>query len=516
MVVESLQDHEALARALMASDQWTQGGRKRRRIDTHISTVILAGDVAIKFKKPLNLGFLDFVSLEARHETCKQELRLNQRLAPQIYQAVVPITGSLSAPEINGRGPIIDWAVQMKRFDPDALLSNPEQALEEALILELAETVARFHRDASSDCGAYGTAGQSLAAMRGNFEVLRKYDPQSKELVHLEQWTEAQFEKLRPLMETRHSEGFVRECHGDLHLGNIARVEGHPLVFDAIEFNPQFRWIDPISDIAFLSMDLHHRGHSELAYIFLNRYLQEGGDYPGIQLLCLFEVYRALVRAKVAAIRQSQPGVDKTQRFSLQQEIRGYLKLACRLTERKHRGIVITHGVSGSGKSRVTSTLPGSIPCIRVRSDIERKRLLNLPARERATEAGGYSKQVTEQTYTRLEQLAELISDAGFIAVVDATFLSRQQRTRFRALADKLTVPFVIIDCDAPTEVLQERIEQRQKKSGNVSDADIEVMRRQQRMREPLSAGEIRYRLVKPLDGGIALDQLKLRLALPG
>jgi len=513
-VVKNLQDHEALANAMMNVDRWPQGGGQRKRIDTHISTVILAGDQAFKFKKPVDLGFLDFVSMESRRHACEEELRLNRRLAPQIYQAVVPITGSIDAPRMDGEGPAIDWAVQMRRFDPDALLSNPQIELNTSLVRKLAGSIADFHQSTSTDCDAYGMPEDAHAAMQANFEELTQQQQDSEQLRRLANWTESRYTRLSALMAHRWRVGRVRECHGDLHLGNIALINGEPLIFDAIEFNPHLRWVDTISDIAFLTMDLHHRGRGDLAYTLLDRYLQDTGDYEGLDLLRLFETYRALVRAKVAAIRLSQPQLANDQRQAVQQEIDSYIALADKLAKQQTPGIVITHGVSGSGKSHVSQALPEQLPGIRIRSDVERKRLLALDASESASELDGYSRTMTEQTYARLYALAETICRNGLIAIVDATFLNRDYRDRFRKLAERVSAPFAIIDCQAPLDVLQRRIEKRQEETVDASDADSQVMLQQRHSRQPLAPQEKQDALVYSPDKPLVFEELLTKLGL--
>jgi aminoglycoside phosphotransferase family enzyme/gluconate kinase len=509
--IDNLADHEALVESLMDPDRWPAGGAERRRIDTHISTVVLAGDKAYKIKKPIDLGFLDFLSLQARHHCCREELRLNSRLAPQIYLDVIPIAGTIGHPVPEGSGEPIDWAVKMQRFDPDALLANPAQPLTPQMISDLAVRIAAFHAAARSTRDpAYGTPDKAYGPMQQNFVQLRQYGMGGAQLDKLEQWTGSTFQRQRSLLERRHAAGHVREGHGDLHLGNIAVIDGAPVVFDAIEFNPALYWIDTISDVAFLTMDLHHRGRADLAGIFLDRYLQDSGDYQGLGLLRFYEVYRAMVRAKVAAIRQAQPEVTQEQHAALASEIQGYLDLARQRSAAHSGGLLITHGVSGSGKSHATQQLPGLLPAVRIRSDVERKRLLDIDPRQAATAADAYSRQVTETTYARLAMLARQVIEAGHVAIADATFLRRAQRDRLRTLAEELQVPFVIIDCDVPTEVLRQRIRARRQQADNVSDADIEVMLAQQRSREPLTAAERPFRLAAPID----IEELRGRLGL--
>lgn len=509
MSIDNLADHEALAEALMDPRRWPEGGADRERIDTHISTVILAGQQAIKFKKPVNLGFLDFVDLDARRRYCNEELRLNRRLAPDVYLEVIPITGSTQAPKPGGDGTPIDWAVLMRRFDPRALLSNPLQPLSAHLVDELATQIARFHQHAEIDHDArFGSPEQVRAAIQGNFDQLRRHHQFSEQLAPLETWTWETFGKLLPVIRQRQQHGHVRECHGDLHLGNIALINGKPTIFDAIEFNPAFRWIDTINDLAFLSMDLHHRGYDGLAHRLLNGYLQSNGDYAGLPLLRLYQVYRAMVRAKVAAIRLSQPEVNSEQQQDLGNEVRGYLDLARQLTRAEQRGILITHGVSGSGKSYATRELLEHLPAVRVRSDLERKRLLDLVPHQRAPAGEGYSQATNQRTYQRLESVAGLVDDAGLVAVVDATFLRKTDRDRFRELAEARGIPFVIIECEAPTDILRQRIEGREGTAGNVSDADLQVMLKQQQNRDPLTPLERAHCVAKPLQGPVPATTL--------
>jgi aminoglycoside phosphotransferase family enzyme/predicted kinase len=516
VIIQTADQHEALIQSLMDNNRWPDGGGERRRIDTHISTVVLAGAHAYKLKKPLDLGFLDFLSLESRHQACLEELRINRRLAPEIYQAVCAVTGSVDAPAMDGPGPVIDWAVRMQRFDPDAILSNLSAQLQPGLIDALAQRVAAFHAAAAvcPDDQLFGTPQVAFAPMRDNFEQIhalagRAGDPV---VVALQTWTEERYQGLRETLHRRKVEGHVRECHGDLHLGNVALIEGQPVVFDAIEFNPGFRWIDTINDVGFMTMDLHHCGRDALAYRFLDRYLQTGGDYAGLGVLQFYEVYRAMVRAKIAAIRVQQPLPDQERR-AVAAELAAYIDLADRLTASRRGAVVIGHGVSGSGKSYVSEMLPGPLPAVRLRSDVERKRLLGIDPHDDATALGAYSADLSQRTYARLAELARLVVQAGYIAVVDATFLQRTQRTTFRELAAALRVPFVILDCDAPPRVLRERILRRRREAGNVSDADLQVLEMQLRTRDALDDDECDASVPVRPDRPLVVDELRQRLA---
>lgn len=512
-VIKTPADHEALIDSLMDPQRWAGGG-DRRRIDTHISTVVLAGEFAYKIKKPLDLGFLNFLTLDARRDACHEELRLNVRLAPDIYQRVCTITGDTGAPEIDGPGEVIDWAVRMQRFDPNAILSRHPGRLTAELITDLAGRVARFHAGVSRSPpeASFGGPSAVLRPMIDNIDAIRSQADVDVALIDaLHAWIVKRHAELTPLLERRREEGHVRECHGDLHLGNVALIDDEPVVFDAIEFNPELRWIDTVDDFAFLTMDLHERGREDLAHRFLDAYLQHSGDYQGMALLSLYEVYRAMVRAKIASIRLGQLDLEGTARAPLRKETTDYLALAHKLTAKPEPVLLLMSGVSGSGKSTVAAEILDWLPAVRLRSDVERKRLLGIAAGSDAS-GGGYGEDMTQRTYVRLERLATEVLAAGYSAVLDATFLQAARRQRFHRLALRLGVPYRIIDCDAPQGVLRQRVLDRRGRKDNVSDADIGVLERQLRSRQPLGPEERCLSIeVRP---GHALTRARLDAAL--
>ena len=292
-------------------------------------------------------------------------------------------------------------------------------------------------------------------------------------------------------MATRKQNGFVRECHGDLHLGNLAWVNDKLLVFDCIEFNPELRWIDIQSEIAFFYMDLLQRGHADWAWLFLNLWLEQTGDYEGLALLRYYAVYRAMVRAKVAAIRTSQ--LAGAERDAAMKEVRVLLDLALRLTDSMTVRLDITHGLSGSGKTTVTRNLMQKPGAIRVRSDVERKRMAGLAALAKSGSGVGkklYATDATRQTYGRLAELAGSLLDANWPVIVDATFLARWQRDLLREVAKTRNIEFSILDFPVPVETLKERIVQRAKAGGDASEADLAVLQHQLDTEEPLEVDE--------------------------
>lgn len=490
-------------------------------IETHISIVLLTGQYAYKFKKPVDLGFVDFTDLDKRRHYCDEELRLNRRLAPDLYLDVIAIGGSIESPQLS-KAPAIEYCVKMRQFPHEAeletVLTNGEIDWHD--FAELAETIAAFHdnADAASPDSSFGTVGEVSRQCLDNFETIGDglSEPDMRAgLATLRQWTEAELESCAPLITERHDGGRIRECHGDMHITNMIWLDNRIQVFDCIEFNEEFRWIDVMSEIAFLLMDLDMRGRSDLARVFLNAYLEAGGDYAGVPLLRLFRVYRSMVRAKIAFLRAGQDTADR----SLQQRFVSHVKLARQYIQPITKpAVVITHGFSGSGKTTITDDLIPVTGAVRVRSDIERKRLEGLSASEQSHSGIGqglYDPTHTEQTYERLAVCAESIIEAGLPVIVDATFLNADQRLRFRNLAQSHNVPFRILDCQAPEAVLRERIRARQQQARDASEADTAVLDRQLSSADGFAAPEREFVVELDTqqlpDAGQIADRLRLQ-----
>ncbi|MCG6863786.1 MAG: AAA family ATPase [Chromatiaceae bacterium] len=465
-------------------------------LETHISHVLLAGDYAYKLKKPLDLGFLDYSTREKRRFCCDEELRLNRRLAPKFYLAVVPIAGSIERPRVGGEGEVIEYAVKMRRFGQDDLLTR--LSISRSLADCIAERLADFHATvpATDDASEYGTHSALIGPMLENFEQIRAHLSDEKMLARLqplEIWTRARRDALWHVLDRRRREGRIRECHGDMHRGNIALVDGGLVIFDGIEFNPELRWIDTMSELAFLVMDLEEAGEADGARRLLNRYLELSGDYAGLLVLDFYKVYRAMVRAKVTAIRLGQEDVEPGEAARDREDFERYVALAEGYTKGKPKGLIITHGVSGTGKSRLAMELRERLPLIHIRSDLERKRLFGLPVQARTgsgIQAGIYTPEAGDRTYRRLQELASLVLDAGYSPFVDATFLKMSRRAPFLGLATQKGCPCIILDLAASSNLLRERVGRRQAKGTDPSEADLRVLEAQLASDEPLAQAE--------------------------
>ncbi len=483
--------------AMMKPEFYNHPVQHCQLIETHISWVLLTGDFVYKVKKPVNFGFLDFSTLEKRKFYCEEELRLNRRLAPEIYLDVVQISGSQEHPVLDGSDKPFEFAIKMLQFSQDKQLDHmlDRNELKQDMIDAIAIMIADFHQqlDSAKETLAYGDPEQIYHPVKENFIQIRKCITNETKLdlvTELEQWSQNYFNKITNIITQRKKKGFIRECHGDLHLRNIAWYKNKPLIFDCLEFNPEFRWIDVISEIAFLVMDLQDHHQAEFAQRFLNHYLEITGDYEGCCLLHFYLVYRAMVRAKVDAIRASQAGISKKEQDEASGESYSYLQLALTYTKRQTPFIIITHGKSASGKSTITQPLLEKLGAIRIRSDVERKRLYNIkPGGNSTTHSDKeiYTSEATKKTYHKLLKLAEVIINASFPVIVDATFSTAEQRNLFQNLATQKQVRFVILDFLATDETLKQRIRDRQQ---DVSDADINVLENQIKNWQPLKEDE--------------------------
>ena len=492
-----------------------------RLLDTHISWVILTGVFAYKIKKPIKLEFLDFSSLERRKHYCEEELRLNRRWAQELYLEVARITGSFESPVVGGEGDAIEYAVKMRQFPQSAQL---DAQLEEGLLtaadmVALAERIAAQHGTIPVCAGLGEKHANRLVRhpMLENIKYLKQYADRD-DLQNLSKWTTETLKGLWPKLLQRQDDGFIRECHGDLHLENLVRLPSGISAFDCVEFNADLRNIDVISDVSFLVMDLVSRQREDLAYVFFNRYLECTGDYDSVSVFGLYYVYHALIRAKIAAIHSTERS-DENDRQDDLEEMAHYCSVARRWTENRRPCLIVMHGYSGSGKTWLSQQLLARLPAIRVRSDIERKRQYGLAETESSGAGVGtdiYEPNARSDVYKVMAAHAVVALRAGQNVVADASFLSRGDRQRFRDLAQSLDAEFVIVDARAEAEELERRVRDRQRDADDASEADSKVLQYQYEHADALDADELRSTVVVATDAEVDANRLSDEILAAG
>lgn len=518
---------EQLVEALLDPKAYPHPVDKVITIETHISVVFLTGQFAYKLKKPVNFGFLDFSSLDHRKKYCGLELKLNRRTAPQLYLDVVKIVPSANTKNLkivpcheraDDESPV-DYMVKMRQFNPSSVLANlmQQQRMKFAMVEKLSAQIADFHLSAEvvdfdSELGEPTT---QLQPMKDNFPTLYstfKAQTTLDQLAHLKLGTDTLFTSLTPLLVQRKQDGFVKACHGDLHLDNIAVIDGSPVIFDGIEFNDAFRWIDVSSDLAFLLVDLDHRGQEAASLQILSLYLSKTLDYNALYLLTFYRIYRALVRAKISSLRAGQLLAESDEHQKSKQVAQKYIDQAEHyLQKNKAPKCLLLQGVSGTGKSHFAHQLVEVFPHINaiiISSDRTRKTLYGIGFNDRVTEDEKvklYSQEMNIKTYRAMASYAEIALQAGFNVIVDATFLKHQHRHTFYELAQQQGATAYLIHLQAKTEFTKEVIANRTKLNNNPSDADESVMTRQLDIVE------------KPLqsENAITLDSETLRQTFP-
>lgn len=469
-------------------------------LQTHASYIFLTGDYAYKVKKSVDYGFLDYSTLEKRRHFCQEELRLNQPIAPDIYLEVVAIQQEGDRFGLNGKGETVEYAVKMHQFPQDCLLS--ELFKQDKLAVEdleaVGRVVARFHgRTTTNDyIRSFGSVEKIRQAIDNNYRYTQKYigSVQTPEQYRETKAFTDEFFERRELFEQRRKSDRIRECHGDLHLRNMCWWHDKIQLFDRIEFNEPFRFVDVMYDVAFTAMDLEARGRKDLATVFLNSYLEQTGDWEGVCVLPLYLSRQAYVRAKVTSFLLDDAEVPETQKQEAAETASMYYRLAWKFTRTEHGRLFLMSGLSGSGKSTIAKYLAKHSGAIQIRSDAVRKHLAGMDV-----EAGGneeiYTAGMSEKTYDRLLELGIMLAREGFPVILDARYNLQQRREEAIAAANRYQIPLKILACTAPMEVLKTRLEQRQ---GDISEATPRLLQHQQKTTEPFSDREADY--VKIID----------------
>ncbi|MBD1861596.1 MULTISPECIES: AAA family ATPase [Trichocoleus] len=452
-------------------------------IQTHVSYVLLTGDYAYKAKKPVNFGFLDFDTLEKRHHFCEEELRLNQRGAAELYIEILPLTQSGDRYTLGGSGAPVEYVIKMRQFPQETLFTNlfDRGELTATRLVELAQELASFHaKAASSDyIRSFGEVDQIRVAIDENYDQTQGYvgGPQTQQqLDETRSYTDRLFAEQKTLFDSRIQNGWIRECHGDVHLRNICLWQDKILLFDCIEFNEPFRFVDVMFDVAYIVMDLDARDRTDLSNVFLNAYVEQTGDWEGLQVLPFYLSRQSYVRAKVTSFLLGDPAVPEAEKQAAAETAARYYRLAWQYTQPQQGRLILMSGLSGSGKSTTARQVAGEIGGIHIRSDAVRKHLGGIPLQQRGG-ADLYTPEMTQKTYDRLLKLGTTLAAQGFPVILDAKYDRQALRAEAIAQAQAHQLPLQILYCTAPEAVLHDRLQQR---SNDIADATADLLAQQQ------------------------------------
>ena len=491
-------------------------------MQTHVSYVLITGDYVYKLKKPVNFGFLDYSTLDKRKHFCQEELRLNQKGAGSLYLSVVQINEDDGRFQIDGDGEAAEYAVKMRQFPQSALLSAQfEQGqLDEERVRSLAKTIAQFHSETqtSDHIRSFGTVESIRQAFDENYEQTADYvggdsdgdsvaKPQTqKQFDETKAYTDNFFATRQDLLQQRLKRNRIRACHGDLHLGNICEWDGKILLFDCIEFNEPFRFVDVMYDIAYVVMDLELAGRKDLSNAFINEYAEQTGDWEGLKVLPLYVSRQSYVRAKVSSFMLGDPSVSDEDKQAGSAKAAEYYKLSWSYLQDYEPGkkgaIAVMSGLSGSGKSTTARVLAQQSNAIHLRSDAVRKHLAGVPLDQK----GGdeiYTPEMTDKTYSQLINLGVDLANEGYAVVLDAKFDRKAKREKAIAAAKAKDIPLTFLHCQAPEDVLKSRLDRR---SGDIADATADILARQSM--EPFADEP-----VKVIDTTRSSDEVKKQLA---
>lgn len=481
-------------RQLLNPDAYPHSVDRVELVQTHISFVLLAGQHVYKIKKPVNFGFLDFSTLGKRRFYCQQEVALNSRLCPDIYLGVSRIRESNGRIAVDGPGRVVEYAVHMRRLPAermmDRLLAKGE--LTTAMVARLAERLAEFHQEAETSprIARYGDRAIRFA-WRENFQQWQPYIGQTLTAEQdrlLREYVRWFLKYNRSLLQRRVQELRIRDCHGDLRSDAVCFTDGLCL-FDCIEFNKRFRYTDVAGDVAFLAMDLDYRGRPDLAEAFSQHYRQASGDSDLMQVMAFYKCYRAAVRGKVEGFRLGQPEISSGEKRAALRAAKRYFALACRYARQDRPLLLITCGLTATGKSALAQRLAQAQDLALISSDVVRKELAGLPPeahRYEPFQRGIYSPRFTDRTYRALLERAQGLLGKGRSVIIDASFVRRKHRRWARRLAQRQGADFYCLEFRAPDSAVRRRLARRLREGGDPSDARWEVYLAQKEIFQPV------------------------------
>jgi aminoglycoside phosphotransferase family enzyme/predicted kinase len=471
-------------------------------LQTHISFVALTGKFAYKVKKPVNFDFLDFSTIEKRKHFCEEELRLNKRLCPDLYLDVVSITVKDNHLEINGDGKVVDYAVKMKEFPQEKIMTKllEKGKIDEELIKKICYILVEFYKkgERSSDIDSYGTIKSIKMNTDENFEQTESFVditiPQ-KTYHFIKKATNEFLNQKKKVIEERIKNGFIRDCHGDLHSGNIVVLKDDICIFDCIEFNNRFRYSDIASDIGFLAMDLDFLGRPYLSSYLIEQYSEKSGDFDIFHILNFYKCYRAYVRGKVIGFKLNDPTIDRGEKQKIIETANKYFDLAYYYSELFSRDLTkdtrpilfITSGLTGTGKTTLARKISVDYHANIISSDAVRKEIEGVDKYERHHEeynTGLYSPNKMLYTYEKIMEKAEVFLKKGENVILDATFKTQELRDMAKKLANENNTFFLVLYCNCPENIVKQYLKERVKKK-SISNGRWEIYVRQKDSFEP-------------------------------
>jgi hypothetical protein len=465
-------------------------------VQTHVSYVFLTGDFAYKLKKEVDFGFLDYSTLEKRKHFLEEEIRMNGAIAPELYLEIVPITQAGNKFVLAGEGEAVEYALKMVQFPQENLFINLFEANKLSIeqMEELGKIVAQFHKSAATNdyISSFGRVAKVREAFDENYQQTQQYVGKVQTQQQLEEtqaYTDNFFATRQTLFQTRINNNKIKECHGDLHLKNICLWQKKIQLFDRIEFNEPFRFVDVMYDVAFTVMDLEARGRKDFGNAFLNTYLEQTGDWEGLQLLPLYLSRQAYVRAKVTSFLLNDSAVPETVKQEATKTATDYYKQAWEYTQQTKGKLILMSGLSGSGKTTVAKKIARKTNAIHIRSDAVRKHLANISLDEKGSNEI-YTCEMNEKTYDRLLELGILLAKEGFKVILDAKYDRISVREKVIEAAKSNNIPLQIVNCTAPIEILRDRLNNR---SGDISDATVDLLASQQTTAEQFTQEEKSY-----------------------
>ena len=465
-------------------------------VQTHVSYVLLTGDYAYKLKKSVNFGFLDYSTLEKRKHFLDAEIAMNSAIAPELYLAVLPITQEGEKFILNGSGEPVAYTLKMRQFPQENLFINLFEAgkLSIEQMEELGNIVAQFHKNAATNdyISSFGKVEQIRQGVDENYAQTQSYIGRvqtQEQLAATQAYTDKFFAEREDLFNSRIKNNKIKECHGDLHLKNICLWQDKIQLFDRIEFNEPFRFVDVIYDVAFTMMDLEARGKQDFANAFLNTYLEQTGDWEGLPLLPLYLSRQAYVRAKVTSFLLDDPAIPEAVKQEASQTAKDYYKQAWEYTQRKSGKLILMSGLSGSGKTTVAKNIARNTGAIHIRSDAVRKHLAGIPLEATGSDTI-YTLEMSQKTYDRLLELGMILAQEGFTVILDAKYDRIEHRQKVIDAIKSHNIPLQIVHCTAPIEVLGDRLKSR---SGDISDATADLLTSQQATAEAFTPEEQVY-----------------------